>query len=58
MVEFDAFEEFVEPFVFAAVAGEFFVVRRMHVGAAGGEEFVFHAVFAVEWRDLFGEATL
>ncbi len=30
----------------------------MHIGAARGEELVFHAVFAIEWRDLFGEATL
>ena len=30
----------------------------MHVGAAGGEELVFHAVFAIERRDLFGEAAL
>ena len=37
VVEFDAFEQFVEPFVFAAVAGEFLVVRRVHVRAAGGE---------------------
>ena len=58
MVEFDAFEQFVEPFVFATVAGEFFVVRRMQVGAAGGEKLVFHAIFAVERRDLFGEAAL
>ncbi len=30
----------------------------MHIGTAGGEELVFHAIFAVERRDLFGEATL
>ena len=58
MVEFDAFEQFVEPFVFAAMAGKLLVVRRMHVRSAGRQQLVLHAVFAVERRDLFGEARL
>ena len=58
MVEFDAFEEFVEPFVFAAMAGKLFVVRRVHVRAAGRQQLVLYAVFAVERRDFFGEARL
>ena len=52
VMEFDAFQDFVEPFVFAAVAAEFFIVWRMQVRASGGQQLVLHAIFTVERRNF------